>query len=417
MTTHRATPLIGLALLALLLGTMLFAFSGPVSAAAETQLDRITPSFPDGLPDKPVITSKAAILIDADTGQILFSKSANTRLPMASTTKMMTGILAIESLALNQDVTISPNVPATYGSMLGFRQGEILPVSELLYALLVPSANDAAVALAEAVAGGVPAFVKLMNEKARDLGLSNTHFVNPSGLNAKGHYSSAKDLATLAAYAMRDPVFRNIVNTEKYTFWRPGEGGKTVERKSENHNLLLGKYGWITGVKTGQTPYAKYCLVASATKDGVNLIAVVLGAKDEITRQKEAKALLLYGYALYPQTTLADHSKAVMSLEAADPLGRHITLVPECALTARIYKTDAVTVSTNLTRNATLPVQAGDVFGEAQFTLRGKMLGSVALVAAETVEPASLKMILTQWRGWWPPRLALGDFLETAPES
>jgi D-alanyl-D-alanine carboxypeptidase len=262
--------------LVLAFGTCGFLSVAPAMAAQEMPLGIISPAFPTGEPAAPKVTSQAAILIDADSGEVLYSRAADKRLPMASTTKIMTGILAIESLDLDGTVTISANAASTYGSMLGFKQGEVLPVEELLYALLVPSANDAAVALAEASAGTVSAFVERMNAKAKELGMTNTHFRNPSGLNNDGHFSTARDMALLATYAMKNAEFRKIVATKTYIFMRPGEKpGELVERKGINHNTLLLKYPWITGVKTGQTPYAKFCLVASATKGDVNLIAVI----------------------------------------------------------------------------------------------------------------------------------------------
>jgi D-alanyl-D-alanine carboxypeptidase len=360
----------------------------------------------------PNITSPAAILIDADTGEILFSHASNKRLPMASTTKIMTGLLAIETLDLGQKVPISANAAGTYGSMLGFEQGEVLPVEELLYALLVPSANDAAIALAEASAGSVPAFVERMNEKARELGMSNTHFRNPSGLNNDGHFSTARDMAVLATYAMKNAEFRKIVATKTYIFLRPGEKpGEIVERKGINHNTLLLKYPWITGVKTGQTPYAKFCLVASATKDDVNLVAVILGAKDDITRQKEAKALLLYGFALNPLTTLARQGQFELSLDAHDPLDRQIDLVAASTLALRLHQTDQVKATAVVEREGILPVQAGDDFGEIRFTIAGKPVGSVRLVAAKSVEKANLAMILRHWQEMIPAGMSIGDRL------
>lgn len=400
--------------LALVLACSAFAFLPlpAVMAAQEVPLGTISPAFSDGEPVAPKITSTAAILIDADTGDILFSHAANKRLPMASTTKIMTGILAIETLDLGQKVPISANAAGTYGSMLGFEQGEVLPVEELLYALLVPSANDAAIALAEASAGSVPAFVERMNEKAKELGMSNTHFRNPSGLNNDGHFSTARDMAVLATYAMKNAEFRKIVATKTYIFLRPGEKpGEIVERKGINHNTLLLKYPWITGVKTGQTPYAKFCLVASATKDDVNLVAVILGAKDDITRQKEAKALLLYGFALNPLTTLARQGQFELSLDAHDPLDRQIDLVAASTLALRLHKTDQVKATAVVEREGILPVQAGDDFGEIRFTIAGKPVGSVRLVAAKSVEKANLAMILRHWQEMIPAGMSIGDRL------
>jgi serine-type D-Ala-D-Ala carboxypeptidase (penicillin-binding protein 5/6) len=352
-------------------------------------------------------------VMDADSGEILFSHAANKRVPMASTTKIMTGILALESLDLEDEITISANAASTYGSMLGFRQGEVLPMEELLYALLVPSANDAAIALAEASAGSVSAFVKRMNAKAEELGLTNTHFVNPSGLNADHHFSSARDMAVLAAYAMKNPDFRKVVATKRLVFMRPDEKGQLTERKSENHNALLLKYDWITGVKTGQTPYARFCLVASATKGDVDLIAVVLGAKDDITRQKEAKAMLLYGFALHPVTALARAGETVLNLDPPDLLGRQIRLVTETSLAQSLFRDDKVKVTAVLERETILPVAAGEVFGELRFTLDGQSLGSVRLIAAQSIERAGLQMILMHWQDAMPAGMSMGDRLRT----
>jgi serine-type D-Ala-D-Ala carboxypeptidase (penicillin-binding protein 5/6) len=402
-------------LLALVLvGACAILLGSAAQAAEQVSLGTLAPSFPAGEPAGPKITSSAAIVIDTDTGEVLYSHAANKRLPMASTTKIMTGILVIESLGLDTEVTISGNAAGTYGSMLGFRKGEVLSAEELLYALLVPSANDAAIALAEASAGSVSAFVKKMNAKATELGMTNTHFVNPNGLNADHHFSSARDMAVLAAYAMKNETFRKIVATKTYIFMRPGEKpGELVERKGINHNTLLLKYPWITGVKTGQTPYAKFCLVASATKDDVNLVAVVLGAKDDITRQKEAKALLLHGFDLNPITTLAGRGQTELSVDAQDALGRKIRLVAGSSLALRLHKTAQVEATAVLNRGGTLPVQQGDAFGEVRFSLDGQQIGAVPLVAAESMEKASIEMILMHWQDAMPTGTSIGDRLHT----
>jgi D-alanyl-D-alanine carboxypeptidase (penicillin-binding protein 5/6) len=369
-------------------------------AATEVAGSTIAPVFPDGEPRPPAITSTAAILIDQDSGQVLYSRNASVRLPMASTTKIMTAVLALESLKLDAKVTISANVVATIGSSMGLQKGQVVTVEQLMYALLVPSANDAAVALAEAAAGSTQAFVKKMNEKAKALSLSNTHFANPHGLNAANHFSSAKDLATLTRYAMQDPIFRRIVRTREFTISMPGQA---TPHKFENHNLLLNWQAWVTGVKTGSTPYAKNCLVASGTRDGVSVISVLLGAAEDEVRWSESKALLTYGLSLYPRTVLADKGRVITELPVPDRLDRRVRLVADRSLVVSLFKTDVVTSTVRLDRDVTLPVRVGDVFGAIEFTVDGKSLGSANLVAALPVDQVTIKMLLEYRRDLGPP--------------
>jgi serine-type D-Ala-D-Ala carboxypeptidase (penicillin-binding protein 5/6) len=381
----------------------------PASASTQVSGSKITPALPDDGPRPPAITATAAIVIDVDSGRILYSRNANARVPMASTTKIMTAIVALESLALKTKVTISANAAATTGSKLWLEKGEVLTVEQLMYGLLVSSANDAAVALAEASAGSTRAFVEEMNEKTKALGLSNTHYVNVNGLNAEKHFSSARDLAILAQYAMLNPVFRRIVRTREYTLPDPANPG--ISLKHENHNLLLGWQDWVTGVKTGSTPYAKYCLVASGTRDGVSLISVLLGAAEDDVRWKESKALLKYGFSLYARTVLADKGEMVTELAVPDGLDRRVRLVADRSLVVSLFKTDVVESSVRVDRDVVLPVQTGDVFGTMEFTLDGKSLGPVSLIAAQPVEDVTIKMILDYWRDRWLPNLALRDLL------
>ncbi|MBN1631637.1 MAG: D-alanyl-D-alanine carboxypeptidase, partial [Thermoleophilia bacterium] len=263
---------------AALLGPAASAAAGPPliqstpTISADIPSRVITAAFPSSEPKPPKITSTAAFMIDAKTGEYLFSQNANARLPMASTTKIMTAILALESLDLNHKVTVSAKAVSTIGSKASLVAGETLTVEQLLYALMVVSGNDASMALAEAVSGDVDTFVQRMNAKAKKLGLTNTHFVNPCGLNNKKHFSSAKDLAFLAQYALRDPVFARIVDTIDFSLPPiPPVPPATQEtlRVFDNQNELLKQLSWATGVKTGSTPYAKYCLVTSGAREGV----------------------------------------------------------------------------------------------------------------------------------------------------
>lgn len=215
----------------------------------------------------------SAILLDSNTNRVLYAKNSNLRMAPASTTKIMTAILILERLNLNNTVIIGPSAAGQEGSSMHLKNKERKTVRELLYGLLLVSGNDSATALAEAAAGSETKFAKLMNDKAKQLGMVNTHFVNASGLPDPNHYSTAYDLAILTRYAMKNPSFAKIVSTKEKIVSGPGNG---ETRHLINHNKLLWKYKYTTGVKPGYTLAAGGCLVSSASKDGSNLIEVVL---------------------------------------------------------------------------------------------------------------------------------------------
>ncbi|OFW57885.1 MAG: hypothetical protein A2133_01415 [Actinobacteria bacterium RBG_16_64_13] len=395
-TVRAAALLLTVALLlALGLAGSPSAKASPAGALQQIPDRAIMVSLPDGGPAPPRITATAAMVIDADSGKILFSHNANARLPMASTTKIMTAILALESLDLDTKVKVSAEAIATTGSKSGLVKGEVLTVEQLLRALLIVSGNDAAIDLAKTTAGSVPAFVEKMNAKAKALGLSNTHFINTCGLQHKHHFSSAKDLATLAQYALRNPVFSRIVNTYDFALPTLADGTK---RKFDNQNILLDWQDWVTGVKTGSTPYAHYCVVASGTIEGVSLIAVVLGAGADSTRWKETKSLLNYGFSLYPRTVLASKGELIAELETTDVLGRRVRLVAEKPLVVRLQKEDIVKGSVKLDHDVALPVAVGQLFGVIEFTRGEQSLGSVDLIAAQPLEMPSFGTLLRYWR-------------------
>jgi len=351
------------------------------------------------------VTSTAAILVDAQSGDILFSHNATTRLPIASTTKIMTALVALEKLDLNKQVTVSARAVSTIGSKSGLEQGESLTVEQLLYALLVVSGNDAAIALAEAAAGSVEAFVAEMNKRAESLGLTDTHFANPSGVNNTKHFSSARDLAVLARTALQNPTFASIVSTRDFALPPLADGTK---REFHNHNVLLGELAWVNGVKTGSTPYAKYCVVVSGSTEGVSLIAVVLGAAEDETRWKEARALLEYGLSLRPRTLLCDRGQLITQLDIGDPLGRQVNVVTDRALVARLSADQVATGTIFWEREARFPIRAGEVLGRLEFTCAGRSLGSARLLAAQSVETPNIDLLLEFWRRGWAPAFLTG---------
>jgi D-alanyl-D-alanine carboxypeptidase len=249
-----------------------------------------TPAPP--LEGRPVLTARSAILVDAGTGAVLWQKRPHARRPIASTTKIMTGTLVLERLSLTHVVKIAPGVPRTPLVREGLRTGERVPVWKLLDGLLIFSGNDDALGLAVAAAGSRPKFLGLMNEKARELGLLDTHFTSVSGVIDHGNYSSAWDLAALTRYAMRDPRFRKIVRTR---IARVPWSAPTYGKVYVNKNGLLGTFRGADGVKTGWTTIAGHCLVASATRGDRRLIAVLLHSSDPY---RDARRLLTMGFAL-----------------------------------------------------------------------------------------------------------------------
>jgi D-alanyl-D-alanine carboxypeptidase len=240
----------------------------------------------------PSVAARSAVLVDASTGAVLWQKRPHRRRPIASTTKIMTATLVLERLRLDHVVTVAPGVPRTPLVREGLRARERVPVWKLLNGLLIFSGNDDALALAVAAGGSRRQFLELMNEKAHELGLRDTHFSSTSGVIDKDNYSSAWDLAALTRYAMRDVHFRKIVATKiARVRWSP----PTYRKVYVNKNALLGTYRGADGVKTGWTTVAGHCLVASAHRRGVRLIAVLLHSPDPYG---DARRLLNFGFAL-----------------------------------------------------------------------------------------------------------------------
>jgi serine-type D-Ala-D-Ala carboxypeptidase (penicillin-binding protein 5/6) len=281
-------------------------------------LDAGSPSIAE-----PSLAASAAFLLDPQTDDVLYEMNADQALPMASTTKVMTAILVLENANLSDSVTISEHASTVGESSAWLEKGEVLTVEQLLYALLIQSANDAAVALAEHVGGSEEAFVGMMNEKAQELGLENTHFANPHGLDAEGHYTSARDLAITAAYAMRIPLFREIVVSTGYEIPWPGN---PYPRVLENHNKLLDMYPYATGIKTGYTLGAGKCLVASASKNGRELISVVLNGGDSYWDQ--TIQLMDYGFNDFSRVEYSYSDQPLAVVEVGDFPRREVNAVP-----------------------------------------------------------------------------------------
>ncbi len=295
------------ALIFILLAQLAVFFS-PISVQAEARLAPTTSIPFEGfllenpsisLPSVPAdISARSCVLINADTGDVLYRQNENVRLPMASTTKVMTALVALDAMAPDTEITVTAASVGIEGSSIYLTEGEVLSLESLLYALLLSSANDAASAIAIGVAGNVSAFADLMNQKAAALGLKDTHFVNPHGLDAPEHYTTAYELAVITQAAMSHELFRTIVSTRQKTIPHHAEEGV---RWLINHNKLLRSYDGVIGVKTGFTKKSGRCLVSAAQRDGTTLIAVTINAPND---WQDHTKLLDYGFSLYEPVSL-----------------------------------------------------------------------------------------------------------------
>lgn len=249
----------------------------------------------------PQISAPSAILIDAKTGRVLMEKNSRVERPIASTTKMMTAILVIENCGLDEVAVTTPKAAATGEAEIYLKPGEMMTVENLLFGTLLKSGNDSAAALAEHTAGSVNDFIVMMNDKAKKIGALNTTFKNPTGLEEAGHKSTAHDLGIIARYALQNETFAKMVATRSYVIPWPGN---TFPRTLKNHNKLLLKYDYVTGVKTGYTKEAGHCLVSSAAKGEKELIVVVLGSISSEDCYLDSESILNYGFANFHLRTV-----------------------------------------------------------------------------------------------------------------
>lgn len=345
------------------------------------------------------LTARSAIVMDTVTGQILYERDIDARRYPASTTKMMTLIVALEHGKLDDIVTVSKNAEGVEGSTLWLVQGDKIPLGELLTGMMMHSGNDATVAVAEHIAGSVPAFVRMMNDKAEELGANSTHFMNPNGLPDEKHYTTAYDLAKIAAYGYSLPHFEEIVGKQEALY----DWVKDPAKKLRNENQMLWLYRGANGVKTGYTDAAGRCLVSAARRDGMQLVAVVL---DSYYMWNDSIALLDYGFQNAHPKTLVKKGEVVAKVDVAD--GRHdeLELVAAESLVAveKTGETAKVERKVEVPREVAAPIKKGDVIGKVVCYYDGKAQGSIYLLAAQDVEYYSfwdnlLKTLRDFWKG------------------
>ncbi len=331
---------------------------------------------------KPSVSASSAVLMNADTGEIFFSKNADTKRGMASTTKIMTAIVAIENGDLDKKTEIPSAAIGVEGSSLYLKKGESMTLRELLYGLMLRSANDAAEAIAIIIGGSVEGFAVLMNEKAEELGLVSTHFANPHGLSDESHYTTASELARLAAYALKNETFKEICSTKKANL--PGN------RLVVNHNKLLFSFEGACGVKTGFTKDSGRCLVSAAERNGVTLVAVTLNAPSD---WKDHTDMLEYGFLEYEAVTLTNSGDILYRMPIIGGEMDEVSVTAENNITVCLKKRrNSIVERIEIIHPRFAPVYKGETLGRVVFTLDGREIGSSPLVATEYVGAREEKM-------------------------
>lgn len=334
--------------------------------------------FSSSVMAQPSIVGETAVLIDAETGEILWGKNETQQRPPASITKLVTALVAIEKGNLQDEVLISQEAVETNGSVVWLRAGETQTLENLLYAIMLNSGNDAALAIAEHIGGSVEDFVEMMNEKTKDLGALSTNFVNPNGLSADGHYSTAYDLALMMREALANPVLREIIGT-KTKDWN----GMDWQSQLVNLNQLLWQFEGSLGGKTGYTSEAGRCLVSAANRDGMELISVVLGSSSQSIWSDSTK-VLDYGYNNFHKLKLVDKEDEILEIEIGS------TTVPVLSGGIVEYLTnknlDIIPKWKIKMHNLDLPLEMGDIIGNLEFVYGEELIDSIPLVAGANVK-------------------------------
>ena len=329
------------------------------------------------------VSAEKAILLDAVSGRVLYEKNADAQSLIASTTKIMTALVVCEQCNVLDRMRIPKEAVGIEGSSMYLKEGEVLTLQELLYGLMLSSGNDAAVALAIYCGGTVEGFAELMNDKARILGMKNTHFENPNGLDSPGHYSTARDLAVLAAYAMENPIFAKTVSTKSI---------RVGERYLTNHNKLLWRVEGADGVKTGFTKAAGRILVSSATRDNRRLIAVTLNAPGD---WQDHTVLLNDGFARYAVRNIVRKGQLVGTVEVEGGENCRVQLLAAADFDFSLSQEENPQLMVSGPGFVYAPVTEGAEAGFAYVLIDGNAVGKVPLIYGQTIE-----QMVTEEKSW-----------------
>ena len=340
------------------------------------------------------LNAKSAILMEKSTGNILYESNPDERLPIASVTKVMTMLLIMEAvdsgkISLDDMVTVSENAMSYGGSTMFLETGEQLTVNDMLKGIAVASANDGCVAMAEHLAGSESAFVDMMNEKAKELGMENTHFMNTNGLDEDDHYSSARDVAIMSRELMKHETIFNYTSIWMDTL----RGGKF---QLANTNKLIRFYDGANGLKTGSTSKALCCLSAAAKRNDMQLIAVVLGAPTSAERFASAKSLLDYGFANYAVNTQITAGDEVQKIAVEKGVDKEVGVVAgdSCSTLVKKGQEDNITKEIKIDETITAPIEAGQKIGTMTISRDGEVIADIDLNASSAVEKKGIGLII-----------------------
>lgn len=339
--------------------------------------------------------AKAALLMDGENGRVLFGKNERKTMPMASTTKIMTCIIALEYGNLEDEVTISAYAASMPKVHLGVREGETYYLKDLLYSLMLESHNDVAVAIAEHIGGSVEGFSKMMNQKARDLGAYDTNFVTPNGLDADGHYTTAVDLANIARYGISLPEFLEITNTASYSF-------QTVDKSRSfqvsNKNAFLNQMEGAIGVKTGFTGGAGYCFVGAVKSGDKTFISVVLASgwpPHRTYKWSDTKELMQYGLSNYEETEVLSEKYELADIPVVNGINCETESVEiRTSQSLLLSKSERVEIEENLPKELEAPIKKGAIVGQLVIKIDGEEYRSVPVFATKSVDRISFSYYL-----------------------
>lgn len=353
------------------------------------------------LAEEPKVNAISAVVVDGDTGRILWGKNENKPMAMASTTKIMTALVALENSDVTKETTVSKNATLASPVKMHLSVGEKMTIEQLLYAMMLQSYNDSAVAVAEAVGGSVEKFCTMMNEKAKEIGCSDTVFETPNGLDKGNHHSTAEDMSKIGVYALKNQKLMEIMNTRNYTF----KSSKTTY-SFVNKDRLLSEYEGAIGMKTGFTGKAGHCFVGAANRGNITLVSVVLasgwGTAGKSRKWIDTKALLNYGFNNYKKYSIIDGSEKMnVPIDKAEKEIVELKYDDSVDLLLSENEKANLKIENELPQNVTAPINYGDSVGVGKIYTGNTLLKTVKIISAENIEKIgveyNIKKLINQW--------------------